>query len=248
MPDRTLRSRGKRALVFVVALVAGALTVQWQSPVAAVIGHSPPDTELPQAVTLLAPFTCGTEWQGSTYGGHGSNNWNLDLNRVTEPTGGSSNSDLGQPILAQADGVVVWFKQTGYNNRAGTYVEIDYGDVTVRYIHLIENSIPATLAEIGAVVQAGETIGRLGATGRVSGPHLHLEYWDSAGYDDSAWYQLPGANHLPVAFDGQSMIAEPGQPSPVAVSTNCPDSTVEDRLRELRLWRYARAEAIQLGD
>lgn len=230
MPDRSLLPRGLSATALVIAILASAAL-----PAASRV--DPVDEKPPPELVLLAPFTCGTQWQGSTYHGHGSNNWNLDLNR-SDGDGDGVGSDLGDPVLAQADGTVVWFEQTGYNNRAGTYVEIDYGDVTVRYIHLVENSIPDHLGAIGATVTSGETIGLLGATGRVSGPHLHLEYWDSADYDDAAWYELPRTNHLPVSFAGQEMVATPGAPSPVAVSTNCPEPTIADQLRELRLWRY----------
>ena len=225
MSHRTLLPRGLSATALVVAMLVSA-----PSPAATRV--DPVGEPQARETVLLAPFSCGTHWQGSTYHGHGANNWNLDLNRSD-----GDGSDLGEPVLAQADGTIVWFKQTGYNNRAGTYVEIDYGDVTVRYIHLVENSIPDHLAEIGATVTSGETIGLLGATGRVSGPHLHLEYWDSAEHDDAAWYELPRANHLPVSFAGQEMIATPGSPSPVAVSTNCPEPAIADPLRELRVWR-----------
>ena len=204
--------RGVGLVALLVAATVGSATPAAAAPVDIV---EPP--ERPQALSLLAPFACGTEWRGSTYSGHGSHNWNLDLNRGGDHEG----SDLGQPLFAQDDGVVVWFKQTGYNNRAGTYVEIDYGDVTVRYIHLVSGSIPDDVAEIGASVTSGQLIGELGATGRVSGPHLHLEYWDSTGFDDTPWYQLPRGNHLPVAFDGQPMVATPGSPSDTAISTNC---------------------------
>ena len=220
MSNQSLLSRGLCAVVLIATVIVSSPAIGAARPVDAA------EPELPQALTLLAPFACGTEWQGSTYGGHGSNNWNLDLNQAGDLV------DLGQPILAQGDGVVVWFKATGYNNHAGTYIEVDYGDVTVRYLHLVEGSIPDELAEIGARVRAGETLGLLGATGRVSGPHLHLEYWDSAGHDDAAWYQLPRANHLPVAFDGQAMIAEPGHPSPVAESTNCMSTSGADRRKQ----------------
>jgi murein DD-endopeptidase MepM/ murein hydrolase activator NlpD len=178
----------------------------------------------PQAMSLPAPFSCGTEWRGSTYPGHGSHNWNLDLNRAGDEVG----TDLGQPLLAQGDGVVVWFKQTGYNKGAGTYVEIDYGDVSVRYLHLVEASIPDDVAEIGAEVSGGGIIGLLGATGRVSGPHLHLEYWDSAEFEDVAWFRLPRGNHIPVGFDGQEMVASPGRPTDVARSTNCVSTSMRE--------------------
>ncbi|MEZ5247213.1 MAG: M23 family metallopeptidase [Acidimicrobiales bacterium] len=227
-----------RALSAAVLVVA--VSFSSMAPVAARGGpKTPVDDELPPPTGLLAPFACGTEWQGSTYAGHGSNNWNLDLNQV-----GDTGTDLGQPILAQGDGVVVWFKQTGYNNHAGTYIEIDYGDITVRYIHLVESSIPEHLAEIGAAVTTGEVIGLLGATGRVTGPHLHLEYWDSAEFEDSAWYQLPRSNHIPVVLEGQELVATPGHPSPAVVSTNCGAPTVSQRWSEVRLWRHAKLDAI----
>lgn len=190
----------------------------------------PAEDDSGQAVSMPAPFACNTEWQGTTYSGHGAHNWNLDLNR----SGDDEGTDLGEPILAQADGVVVWFKASGYNNRAGTYIEIDYGEVTARYLHLVEGSIPEPLAEVGALVERGDVIGLLGATGRASGPHLHLEYWDSADFDDTSRYELPRANQLPVVFDGQEMIAEPGHPSPIAVSTNCSDAGLMDRWLEVR--------------
>lgn len=200
------------------------------------------EADLPQALTLPAPFLCGTEWQGTTYPGHGSHNWNLDLNRAGDHEG----SDLGQPLLAQGEGTVVWFKETGYNKGAGTYVEIDYGDVNVRYLHLEVASIPAEVAEIGATVRPGQLIGRLGNTGRSSGPHLHLEYWDSAGYEDTAWWGLPRGNHLPVAFDGVEMVATPSRPSPVITSTNCADPLIDDK-RERKASRDADVEPTSTG-
>lgn len=215
-----LRRPGAAALALAAALAVVVLP-----------GRSPAGAA--SADELLAPFACGTTWQGTTYHGHGSNDWNLDLNRA-----GVEGTDLGQPLLAQGDGTVVWFKQSGYNNHAGTYLEIDYGDVTVRYIHLVEQSIPETLAEIGAPVERGELIGLLGDTGRVTGPHLHLEYWDSAGFDDTAWYQLPRENHIPVEFEGQVLIAEPGRPAPVIESTNCALPTRDEVVSVERLARY----------
>jgi murein DD-endopeptidase MepM/ murein hydrolase activator NlpD len=212
-------------------LGAAALALSAVVAVALPAGGSPAGAA--SADELVAPFSCGTQWQGTTYHGHGSNDWNLDLNRF-----GADGTDLGQPLLAQADGTVVWFEQSGYNNHAGTYVEIDYGAVTVRYIHLVEHSIPEGLAVIGAPVERGELIGRLGDTGRVTGPHLHLEYWDSADFDDTAWYQLPRENHIPVAFEGQTLIAEPGRPAPVIESTNCPPPTRDEIVSVERLARY----------
>lgn len=219
-------------LVLRASILLVAVIISSQAAVAATTDEKAPPVERPADAVLVAPVPCDVEVRGTTYPGHGSNDWNLDLNTTTE----TNRADVGLPILAQADGTVVWFKTTGYNKGAGTYIEVDYGAVTARYIHLVEGSIPEPLREIGAAVETGDRLGELGATGRASGPHLHLEYWDSADHDDTPWYQLPRANHIPVTFEGTEMVATPGSPSPAVVSTNCPPPTSAEWLWELRLW------------
>ena len=164
---------------------------------------------------LVAPFECGTEWSGTTYPGHGHDNLNLDFNR-TSLTWPDDGHDLGQPILAQGNGTVVWFEQDGWNNGAGAYLEIDYGAITVRYVHLVDHSIPDHLDQIGATVSTGELIALLGGTGNATHPHLHLEYWDSADYVDAPRWRLPSANHIQITMAG-----EPIDPGEAFVSTNC---------------------------
>lgn len=73
----------------------------------------------------------------------------------------------GTPVLAFSAGRVAL---TGDHYFAGKSVYIDHGlGVTTQYIHLSEiNASP------GEAVSAGQVIGRVGATGRVTGPHLHF--------------------------------------------------------------------------
>lgn len=77
---------------------------------------------------------------------------------------------LGTPITAVADGVVTWSGQRpGYGN----VVEIDHGNgYMTRYAH---NS--ANLVEVGTRVHEGQTIARVGSTGRSTGAHCHFEVW-----------------------------------------------------------------------
>jgi len=74
----------------------------------------------------------------------------------------------GSPVLATAPGTVV---RAGWMGSYGKLVEIrhDNGLVT-RYAHLSRIRVRA-----GQRVRAGDRIGRLGNTGRSTGPHLHYE-------------------------------------------------------------------------
>ncbi|MEM7689170.1 MAG: M23 family metallopeptidase [Pseudomonadota bacterium] len=75
---------------------------------------------------------------------------------------------IGSPIYAAAPGKVVY---AGWRGGYGRLVEIrhDNGLVT-RYAHLRRID-----AKVGDSVEAGETIGGLGSSGRSTGPHLHFE-------------------------------------------------------------------------
>lgn len=73
---------------------------------------------------------------------------------------------VGAPVHAAARGVVRIVDQFFLG---GNVVYIDHGaGLVTAYLHLSE----ATVAE-GDTVQAGQQIGKVGATGRVTGPHLH---------------------------------------------------------------------------
>jgi len=76
---------------------------------------------------------------------------------------------VGEPIMAPARGVVRFAGNRG--NGYGNMVEIDhgYGYVT-RFAHASR-----LLVHTGQEVKRGDLIGLVGATGLVSGPHLHYE-------------------------------------------------------------------------
>ena len=72
----------------------------------------------------------------------------------------------GDPIYAANRGVVA-LVDTFY--LAGNVVYIDHGDgIVTGYFHMSQPEVA-----IGDTVERGQEIGRVGATGRVTGPHLH---------------------------------------------------------------------------
>ncbi len=74
--------------------------------------------------------------------------------------------NMGEPVHATADGTII---ETGETPTIGKFVRIRhaYGFTTL-YGHL--NEIHASQ---GDTVRIGRTIGRVGSTGRSTGPHLH---------------------------------------------------------------------------
>ena len=74
------------------------------------------------------------------------------------------------PIVAAGPGVVTY---AGPRSGYGRLVEIDHGFCfKTRYGHL--NSVEV---QTGDEIQLGDLVGRMGSTGRSTGPHLHYEVW-----------------------------------------------------------------------
>jgi murein DD-endopeptidase MepM/ murein hydrolase activator NlpD len=83
-------------------------------------------------------------------------------------TGIDFRGDVGDPIRATAAGTVT---AAGWSGGYGKMVEIDHGNgLATRYGHLSQIDV-----DVGDKVRIGQIIGRLGSTGRSTGPHLHYE-------------------------------------------------------------------------
>jgi murein DD-endopeptidase MepM/ murein hydrolase activator NlpD len=90
------------------------------------------------------------------------------LSRPAMHTGIDFRGDTGEAIHVTAGGKVV---SAGWSGGYGRMVEVDHGNgLATRYGHLSEIDV-----EIGQTVKAGQTVGRMGSTGRSTGPHLHYE-------------------------------------------------------------------------
>ncbi len=80
----------------------------------------------------------------------------------------------GTAVHATAAGTVIF---AGTRGSYGNMVEIDHGlGLHTRYGHLSKISV-----RVGMRVEKGTAIGRMGSTGRSTGPHVHYEVW----YDDA---------------------------------------------------------------
>jgi murein DD-endopeptidase MepM/ murein hydrolase activator NlpD len=83
-------------------------------------------------------------------------------------TGLDFRAEHGTPVRTAGSGRVVMAE---YNGGYGNMVEIDHGHgLTTRYAHLSHIAVSE-----GQQVASGTVVGRVGSTGRSTGPHLHYE-------------------------------------------------------------------------
>ncbi len=98
---------------------------------------------------------------------------------ITSPFGGARHHPgldidgvTGDPVMAAAAGTVVQAgaAPSGFSGY-GNIVEIDHGGgIATLYAHLSRVDVA-----VGQVVQQGQQIGAIGATGFATGDHLHFE-------------------------------------------------------------------------
>lgn len=83
-------------------------------------------------------------------------------------TGLDFRGDMGEAIRATAAGKVT---SAGWSGGYGKMVEVDHGNgFATRYGHMSEIGV-----SVGQTIKIGQVLGKIGSTGRSTGPHLHYE-------------------------------------------------------------------------
>jgi murein DD-endopeptidase MepM/ murein hydrolase activator NlpD len=83
-------------------------------------------------------------------------------------TGLDLHGETGDPVRATADGTVA---AAGWSGGYGRVVDIDHHNgLSTRYGHLSSIDV-----RVGQTVKTGQIVGKVGSTGRSTGPHLHYE-------------------------------------------------------------------------
>ncbi|ROV60922.1 peptidase M23 [Vibrio ponticus] len=96
---------------------------------------------------------------------------------------------VGTPIWAAGDGIV---QKSSYNQFNGNYVFIKHSNTYItKYLHLQRRMV-----KTGQRVKQGQTIGTLGGTGRVTGPHLHYEFLVNGVHKNARTVKLPQSKSL----------------------------------------------------
>ncbi|WP_105174787.1 peptidoglycan DD-metalloendopeptidase family protein [Pseudoalteromonas sp. T1lg122] len=96
----------------------------------------------------------------------------------------------GTPVVSSGNGKVI---KAGYSKYNGNYVFISHGTQYVtKYLHLDKKVV-----KTGQKVKQGQKIGTVGATGRVTGPHLHYEFLVNGVHRNPKTVKLPKSEPLP---------------------------------------------------
>ena len=111
------------------------------------------------------------------------------LGKIKAHNGVDYVAPVGTPIMAAGDGKVIESAMKGAN---GNYVVIQHANgIVTKYLHLSKRDVKR-----GEKVKQGDIIGRLGATGRVTGAHLHYEFVVGGVNRNPRTVKLPQAEPL----------------------------------------------------
>ncbi len=175
-------------------------------------GWSPPSLPVPLArhphdhYWFIRPVTSAHVNSGLIRYPFGSTGSNQDL-RIHH--GIDIANPVGVEVLAVGDGTVVWAGR-GHHNQYESITA--FGNTVViqhdlgyrgKAVYTLYAHLSAILVEPGERVQAGKVIGLIGATGQVSGPHVHFE----VRVDRNSYYAVRNPDLWLAPYAGTGIIA-----------------------------------------
>ncbi|GAA4209818.1 hypothetical protein GCM10023074_55400 [Microbispora amethystogenes] len=156
---------------------------------------------------LQLPFPCGQQWRLDTWGHAPA------LDMVKEP---DQQGTDGATLIAPAAGTV---NKSYYHQNAGNVIQINHGGGWfTTYLHLQSRAV-----NVGAKVEMGTFIGRVGHTGPTSNdvPHVHFELgYDADGNGEASW-GYEGAERVRPTFNGVTYGTANSQTYRNVTSHNC---------------------------
>lgn len=106
----------------------------------------------------------------------------------------------GAPVFATGDGTVI---ASTHNKLNGNYVFIKHpNNIITKYLHFSKRAVKK-----GQRVRQGQTIGYVGATGRVTGTHLHYEFIVNGVHRNPRTIKLPEAKPIPTELMQEFQVA-----------------------------------------
>ena len=106
---------------------------------------------------------------------------------------------VGTIVHAAFAGRVIKVGWNAVDGRTGLGILVQNPDGECQYY----GHLSAIEVKLGAVVAIGQRIGLSGATGNVTGPHLHFECWNTAGVDENPRIWFAGHGVTPGSTTGQ---------------------------------------------
>lgn len=157
-------------------------------------GSSGGSTPIPTADgTFPLPYSLNQVYMSSCFG------TNVALGQMRDHKGVDLcvyGGSQGRRIVAYKGGRVI-LSSYGYNGGYGNYIIIDHGNG----LHTLYAHCSSLLVSQGQSVKEGQDIAKVGATGRVSGPHLHFEV--RINRNGSSVQVNPMPNYIPwVTYNG----------------------------------------------
>lgn len=164
-------------------------------------GTVPADESLPVATRIVVPVPAGSYTISSPFGMR-EDPLNPGVYRLHSGTDFAAAD--GTPILAVADGIVLWAGyMAGWNNILIIEHNIAGERVASVYAHMWDDGFHVSAGER---VTAGQHIADVGSEGYSTGPHLHFEIrpggWGHDAVDAQVWLAEHGAEGLDAASSG----------------------------------------------